>query len=76
MSNFNVIELSFRSIKKITYSNLYNSIEEVNEDVSKYLLSKEINNTLLLNYKETINQYILFFEQNKDINLNNFNFQI
>lgn len=74
MSNFNAIELSFRSIKKITYTNLYNSIDEVNEDVSKFLLSKEINDTLLLNYKETINQYILFFEKNKDINLNNFYF--
>lgn len=60
MSNFNCIELSFLSIKKITYSYLYNSIDEINEYALKYLYSGEINNTLLLNLKETKSIYLIF----------------
>lgn len=72
-SIFNAIELSFRSIKKITYSNIYNSIEEVNKDIINYLENDDFKRTLLYNYKETIHQYILYCQQNSEINLNNFN---
>ena len=70
MSIFNSIELSFRSIKKIIYSNLYNSIKDVKEDVIKYLKSDDISKTLLYNYKETISQYLLYSEKNNSLNLN------
>ena len=61
-------------MKKITYSNIYDTLNDVNNDVIKYLDSEKIKKTLYLNYKETINQYILYIEKNKFINLNNFNF--
>lgn len=71
-SNFNSIELCFRSIKKIIYSNVYDSIEKVNIDVCNYLEGNGITKTLLYNYKETLNQYIYFNDENKNFNLNDF----
>ena len=65
-SNFNCIELCFRSIKQIIYSNVYDSIEKINIDVCNYLEGEEIKKTLLYNYNETIKQYI------KNFNLNDF----
>ena len=72
MSIFNSIELSFRSIKKNIYSNIYESIDDVKKDVIEYLKSSDITKTLLYNYKETISQLILYSEKNKCLNLNNF----
>ena len=71
MSIFNSIELSFRSIKKIVYSNLYDSLEDVKADVIKYLKSDDIIRTLSYNYKETVSQYISYSEKNACLNLNN-----
>ena len=42
-SIFNAIELSFRAIKKITYSNLYNTIEEAEKDIYNYFESEDGN---------------------------------
>ena len=70
MSIFNAIELSFRDLKKIIYSNIYNSMEEVYNDVIKFLKSEQFNDTLLYNYRETINQYLLYIESNIGKNLN------
>ena len=46
-STFNAVELAFRGIKKMTYSNLYNSIEEAEKDIMNYLGNERFNNTLL-----------------------------
>lgn len=73
MSIFNSIEISFRSIKKVVYSNIYNSIKGVIEDVIKYLESNELEKTLLYNFGETISQYLLYSEKNISLNLNNLN---
>ena len=71
-SNFNAVELSFRAIKKMTYSNLYNSIEEAENDIMTFLENESFNYTLLYNYKETIYQYSLYSEKTRNINLNCF----
>lgn len=72
-SSFNSIELTFRSIKKITYSNIYDSIDEVIADVEKYLKDDRIKRILLSNYRDTINQYIIYSQNKKDLNLKNLN---
>jgi transposase len=74
MNNYNAVELTFRSIKKMLYSNLYDSIDDANKAINNYLNSKLIGDTLLYNFKENICQYISYYEQNKYINLNNFKF--
>ena len=70
-STFTPIELAFRSIKKITYSKLYDKIEEAITDIDEFLTNEKVKNTLLYNFKETINEFILYYNRNKDINLNN-----
>lgn len=45
-------------------------MEEVCNDVIKFLKSEQFNNTLLYNYRETINQYLLYIESNIGKNLN------
>ena len=75
MSAFNAIELAFRAIKKIAYSNLYNSIDDVCRDAITLLNGEKFKNTLLYNYKETIGQYILFIDSHMEKNLNNLNLE-
>lgn len=48
MSVFNAIELTFRAIKRITYSNLYNSMEEVYNDAINFLKGEQIKKTLYI----------------------------
>ena len=71
-SVFTPIELAFRAIKNITYKKLYSEINDVTKDIIFLFNSEGIKNTLLYNYKETLNQYISFFEKNKNENLNNY----
>ena len=71
-SVFNSVELSFRSIKKRTYSKLYQSIEEVKKDIINYLESDEISQTIKKNFNETLMKYIAYSNRNKYVNLNNF----
>ena len=73
-SSFNAVELSFRSIKRKTYSNIYCSLEEMKNDIINYLKSKEIEYALRANFNETIKQYIAYCEQKNSINLNSFNY--
>lgn len=70
-STFTPIELAFRAIKKLTYSKLYSKIEDTIKDIDEFLLNKKIRNTLLYNYKETIEEYISYYDLNKHFNLNN-----
>lgn len=70
-SIFNAVELAFRAIKRITYSNLYNSIQEAENDITAYLENDNFKHTLLYNYKEKIHQYLLYSEKSSKINMNN-----
>lgn len=72
-SNFNAIELAFPRIKFTLYNKLYKNMESTIEDVKSILDDPKIKNALLYNFKETINQYINFFEKNEHLNLNNLN---
>ena len=70
-SFFNAIELCFRAIKRILYKKLFKDINEVEKEVNNIIDKKEFGDTLLANYRETINQYIEFYEKNKFISLKN-----
>ena len=72
MSIFNCVELAFRAIKKQIYANIYNSIDEIKNDIIEYLNNDIIKKTLIGNFCETISQYISYSEKNSDVNLNNF----
>ena len=75
-SYFNAIELCFRSIKRMTYSKLYKNIEEIKLDIINFLKSDEINKTLLKNFREALQQYLLYSQQHKYDNINNFKINI
>ena len=72
-SIFNAVELCFRVIKRKTYSKLYSSLEEQNTNIAKILENEDLKVTLLKNYVETIQQYVSFYDTNKNNNLNNIN---
>ena len=57
-SIFTPIELAFRALKKKTYSKIYTKMDEIIEDIQNFLSSKDIKKTLMLNFKETVEQYI------------------
>ena len=71
MSQFNCVELCFRYIKRQLYSNLFSSLDDVENYVKKLLDDKNNRKTLLKNYISTMKTYILYFDKNKNINLNN-----
>ena len=71
-SYFNCMQLCFRGLKQIFYSNIYNSTTEMKEDIKEYFESPNINKTLLLNYIETLLQYLSDFNEYRYKNLNNY----
>ena len=71
-SNFNAIELAFRSLKFKIYKKLYESIDSVSDDVKHILNEKEFSISLKKNFIETLNIYLNFYENHKFINLNNY----
>lgn len=74
-SIFNGIELCFRSMKKIIYSNIYNSVDEIKEMLNSLIQDEKFKKSLLYNYKETLNEYLYYSENHKYDNLNlNYNF--
>ena len=70
-SPFNTIELCFRSIKKIVYSNLYESLNELQKDIETIINDNKFKKTLLFNFKETLKEYLAFSDKYKDYNFNN-----
>lgn len=71
-STFTPIELAFRALKNITYKKIYLNLEDVVNDIKNFLENTSIKDTLLYNYKETIQQYISYSELNNQENLNNY----
>ena len=74
-STFNGIELCFRAIKRITYSNLYNSIEDMKKSIYNLIKTDNFCGTLLYNYKETLKEYYAYIVNHKYDNLNNIDFE-
>ena len=71
LSSFNCIEFAFRSLKKNIYTKVYEDINEVIENSSKYIESNEFKNSLKNNYRDTIENYVMFSEKYKYYNLKN-----
>ena len=69
LSSFNCIEFAFRTLNKKIYSKTYEDINKVIEDSSKYLDSIEFKNCFKNNYKDTIENYLMFLEKYKYLNL-------
>ena len=68
-SNFNSIELAFRALKNNLYKKIYSSMEEVEPDIKKILDSESFQKTIKYNYKETLSEYLRYFEGHRSINL-------
>jgi hypothetical protein len=71
-SNFNAIELAFRTIKFKIYKRLYESIDSVLNDIKNIIFEKEFSLSLKKNFIETLYVYLNYYENNKHINLNNY----
>lgn len=70
-SNFNAIEYGFRGLKNILYKKVYESMESLKCDINLILNSSEFQRTIKYGFKDTILEYLRFFEKNKNINFNN-----
>ena len=71
LSSFNSIELCFRNIKRFLYTKIYNSIEELIDEVTNYLKEKNFIDGLKSNFSQTfLEKYLLFHENYSSINLN------
>lgn len=73
-SQFNCVELTFRYIKRYLYSKIYESLDKAECDVIKLLDDKDINKTLIKNYKETLEYYLSYSLSNEYKNLNNLDY--
>ena len=69
-SPWNMIEIVFHFIKNITYKKLYANINILENDIVQIIKSGEIEKALPSLYKETLNKYLKFIKDNKDVNLN------
>ena len=70
ISYFNAIELAFRYLTKI-YTSLLSIINSQKERVIEILSSEEFKKSIRNAYSQTLNEYVIFFEEIKDKNLNN-----
>ena len=75
-SYFNCIELSFRVIKKLLYYKLYETKDELINELLLKINNEDLKNTLIKNYRETLEEYLRFFENHKFDNVNNFQIEI
>ena len=64
-----MIELVFRYIKNITYKNVYNKLVDLKKDVIKILESNQLEKSLNSLYKETLEQILLFIQNNNQIDI-------
>ena len=71
-STFNSIELAFRSIKNLLYKKVYNDKNKVIEDVHNIINNADFQKTLKYNFKETIIEYLKFYNRYKSINFNKY----
>lgn len=69
-SYFNMIELVFRYVKNIIYKNVYNKMDDLIKDANKILESENLRKSLINLYKETLEKYKIFIQDNLDFNLN------
>lgn len=70
LSSFNAVELAFRNLKTIIYNTIYSNIEIMKEDIIRCLSSPSFKTSLIQNYKNTIINYLQYYNNNKNIKLN------
>lgn len=70
MSNFNSIELIFRSIKNILYKQLFSSINDTQKKLEEIIKNIHAKKTLLFNYKETLSQYLTYIQNHENFDFN------
>jgi hypothetical protein len=70
LSKFNMIEFCFRGIKQILYKMLFSSIKEVVKKREEILLNPDFYSSYIFYFKETLNNYNIFINKYKLINLN------
>lgn len=69
-SNFNCIELLFRIMKKKLYEKLYKSTEDAINEINIIMNDKNINKTLIQNFRETLENYYRFSVSHESTDLN------
>lgn len=69
-SNFNMVELVFRHIKRETYTHIYNTDKEIIAIIDDILREKGIGKKLTSFYKNTLDTYLNYIYSNKFVNLN------
>lgn len=70
ISKFNAIEYSFRDLKRIIYTKIYNNEDEMIIDVENILKSSDFQKKMNSNFKETYINYLNFYKKEKNFNLN------
>jgi transposase len=70
-SKFNAIEYTFRDLKKNLYSKIYSNEEKLLNEIKEILNSKWFNDKVENNIREACSNYLSFYEEQKNINLNN-----
>jgi hypothetical protein len=65
-----MIEFCFRGIKQILYKMLFSSIKEVVKKREEILLNPDFYSSYIFYFKETLNNYNIFINKYKLINLN------
>ena len=69
-SEFNMAELVFRYIKNIIYKNIYENMKDLEDDVTKILNSQKLEYSLINLYRETLQQYLIFSQNQNYFYLN------
>ena len=70
-SSFNMTELTFRFLKNRTYKNLYNTIEEMKNEIINILEGDELEKALVKLYRETLDKYKYFINEYEKKDYNN-----
>ena len=60
VSKFNAIEFTFREMKKIIYSKVYEDGEDIVKDVNRILTSESFNKKIEINIREACINYLSF----------------
>jgi len=70
LSKFNMIEICFRALKNKIYKNLHKNINDIKKEIKEYIEGEYLRGLLGKLYKETLNKYLNFIDNNFFINLN------
>ena len=68
-SKWNSVELSFRNLKRHLYTKIFANLKETINETKTFLESKSFQNGIKGNFLETLEQYYLFYENEKYRNL-------